>query len=94
MAFRSKKEQQQVSLLVAVLVIIFGALGFFYRGVWLPRAVITDGGGLAPPPRIDVPATLSDEVFNRQDFRALKKFGDVPVRSQVKGSKELFQELK
>lgn len=112
---KMKKEQQQVALLVAVLVIIAGVILYFYRDKFLPRpsgeAVL-----LTPPPRMTVPQappnTCQDgktpcatadacktlpgtpscnTLYDRDDFKSLKRFGDVPVRPlETGGSSEPF----
>lgn len=85
-----KKEQQQVVILAVVLVVIVGVLGYFYRDKFLPRPtgeVIL----LAPTMRLTIPRASGDKLYERDDFKALKRFADVPVRAlQTEGSPEPF----
>ena len=93
MAFRSRKEKQQVIILIVVLTIIVGVLAVVYRESWLPHAV-TSGAGMPPPKRIALPSAVPTDVFDRPDFIALKKYGDVPVKPLNQGSTDIFKELK
>ena len=46
---------------------------------------------LAPPPRMTVPRGGGDDLYGREDFKTLKRFGDVPVRPlETSGSPEPF----
>jgi hypothetical protein len=77
---KMNKEKQQVVMLVAVLAIIVVVLLFFYRDRFLPRPT-GEAVLLAPPPRMSVPAAAgADALYERKDFKALKRFGNVPVR--------------
>lgn len=85
-----KKEQQQVVLLVAVLVIIVGVLAWFYRDKFLPRPT-GEATLLAPPARLTIPRASGDALYEREDFKGLKRFADVPVRAlQTEGSQDPF----
>jgi hypothetical protein len=77
---KMKKEQQQVVALGAILGIIVVVLLFFYRDKLLPRAS-GDGAALPPAaPRLSLPTTLDDKIYDRTEYKSLKQFGDVPVR--------------
>jgi len=85
-----KKEQQQIVMLVAVLGIIGIVLVFFYRDKFLPRPT-GEAVLVAPPPRLNIPPAGGDTLYEREDFKALKRFGDVPVRPlETGGSSEPF----
>ncbi len=85
-----KKEQQQVVLLVAVLAIIVGVLVWFYRDKFLPHPT-GEATLLAPPSRLTIPRASGDKLYERDDFKALKRFADVPVRAlQTDGSQDPF----
>lgn len=87
---KMKKEQQQIVMLVAVLGIIAVVLIFFYREKFLPRPT-GEAVLLAPPPRLQIPPGGGDALYERDDFKALKRFGDVPVRPlETGGSPEPF----
>lgn len=88
---KMNKEKQQVVMLVAVLGIIVVVLLFFYRDKFLPRPT-GEAVLLAPPPRMTVPAAIgADALYERKDFRALKRFGDMPVRPRgASGSTDPF----
>jgi hypothetical protein len=76
---KMKKEQQQVLMLSVVLGLIGAVLLYFYWDKLLPRP---EGEELAPPPaRLLVPGVDDKAFYERQDFRSLKAFGDVPVRA-------------
>jgi hypothetical protein len=75
-----KKEQQQVYMLVGVLAVILVVIVYLYRDKLLPRPA-GEAVLLAPPPRMAVPrADGAAALYDRKDFKALKRFGDVPVR--------------
>lgn len=94
MAFRSKKEQQQIVILGVVLVLIVGGLLYVYRESILPKPVVTEDAGLVAPPRMEVPSQVEQDVFTRPDFVDLVEFGDVPVKPLQKGSTKMFDEIK
>lgn len=94
MAFQSKKEKQQILILVAVLTIIIGVVLYIYRDAWLPKKVINIGAGMPPPTRIVLPEITTKEIFERPDFISLKEYGTVPVRPLQRGSTEIFKEVK
>lgn len=77
---KMNKEKQQVMMLVGVLVVILVVLLYFYRDKFLPRPA-GEAVLLAPPPRMSVPrADGAEALYERKDFKALKRFGDIPVR--------------
>jgi hypothetical protein len=92
MAFRTKKERLQVSALGTVLAIILGVVGYLNRESILPKPTAGDAG-LAAPARILIPESLPTGIFERDDFKALRRFGNVPVKPTQKGSTSLFNEL-
>jgi hypothetical protein len=72
------KEKKQAIILAVTLAGIVGALLYFYRTAFFPQPVRLS-------PDLPVPQRLreyagSDEVMRRDDFQALERFGDVPVR--------------
>lgn len=77
---KMNKEKQQVVVLIGVLVVIVVVLLYFYRDKFLPRPA-GEAVLLAPPPRMAIPrADGAEALYERKDFKALKRFGDVPVR--------------
>ena len=93
MAFQSKKERQQIIILIVVLCLIAIGLLYVYKDSILPKPVVTDGAGLATPERMEVPTELQEDIFTRKDFAALEEFGDVPVKPLQRGSTKLFDEI-
>jgi hypothetical protein len=76
-----KKEQQQILMLGTILGIIIIVLVYFYRDKFLPKP---SGEGVALPPaapRLSLPASLDEKIYDRTEYRSLKQFGDVPVRA-------------
>lgn len=77
---KDKKQQQQVTMLVAVVAIIVGVIIYFYWAKLLPTPV-TDGSVPKPSaPRLNVNTGEYGKLLDRQDFRSLEAFGDVPVK--------------
>lgn len=77
-------------ILGAVVVITLGALLYGFRGKFLPKPV-GEAVLLIPPPRIVLPAANEGSLYERPDFQALRRFGDVPVRPHgTWGSPEPF----
>lgn len=74
------KEKQQVIALGTVLAIIVVVLLYFYRDKLLPRPTGEETALPPSSPRLSLPTTLEDKIYDRADYRALKQFGDVPVR--------------
>jgi hypothetical protein len=84
------KEQQQVAVLAAVLVVIVAVLGWYYRDKFLPHPS-GEAALLAPPARLTIPRANGDDLYGRDEFKGLKRFADVPVRAlQTEGSPEPF----
>lgn len=84
------KEAQQKLMLYAVVVIAAGVLVFMFRDRLLPRPI---GGSMptAESARVDIPAPADKALFERQDFKDLRVFGDLPVKPvRGGGSKEPF----
>jgi hypothetical protein len=79
---KDKKQQQQVFALAAVVVIIVGVIVGFYWRKLLP-APVSDGLNVPTPsgPRLQLVGNGDYKpLLDRQDFRALEAFGDVPVK--------------
>ena len=77
-------------MLISVLAIIAIALLYMYRDKLLPRPT-GEAVLLAPPPRLTIPRGGGDDLYEREDFKTLKRFGDVPVRPlDTSGSPEPF----
>jgi hypothetical protein len=77
---QDKKQQQQVILLSVVVAIILGVIVFFYWPMLLPVAV-SDGTVPNPSgPRLNISTGEYGKLLDRQDFRGLEAFGDVPVK--------------
>lgn len=77
---KDKKQQQQIVMLSLVVAIIVGVIAYFYWPVLLPVAV-TDGSVPNPSaPRLNVSTGEYGKLLDRQDFRGLEAFGDVPVK--------------
>ncbi len=81
MPMKMKKEQQQVLALGAILAIIVVVLLYFYRDKLLPRASGDDAALPPSSPRLSLPTTLEDKIYDRIEYKSLKQFGDVPVRA-------------
>ncbi len=88
----TKKEQQQVMILVGVLVIIVGVLLYSNADKLLPKPEPTEEG--AAPARLALPSKLPTDVLDRSDFQTLTPFGDLPIRPMLKGSKDIFKPIK
>jgi len=83
------KEQQQVAMLGVIMAIIAGVGLWYFRASILPQP-----DGLAGMPVIGageyVPSVDQQEVYARKDFKALRRFGDLPVRPRGAGNPDPF----
>lgn len=77
---KMKKEQQQVVALGVILGIIVVVLLYFYRDKLLPHPSGEEGGLPPSAPRLSLPTSLDDKIYERPEYKTLKQFGDVPVR--------------
>lgn len=76
----SEKEKKQLVMLGVMLLVGLGILGYVFREKLLPQAT---GTAALPPPasHITLPdLTGSAALFERDDFKQLKRFGAVPIR--------------
>ena len=87
----NRKERTQVILLIALLVVIIGAVGYYYRGSLLPRSAVS-AKGYTSPVHLMLPAVTQDMgLFQREDFKKLRQFGDVPVKAVQLGPNDPFK---
>ncbi len=84
------KEQKQIYALAGVIVITLGALGYYFRDKFLPTAV---PGSSAPTAvqRTALPGQTAKELFDRDDYKSLQRFGTLPVVPQGVGTKNPFR---
>jgi hypothetical protein len=87
----SRKERTQVIMLVGLLVVLLGALGYFYRDRLLPKSTV-GAKGYASPTRLVLPVVDKDMgLFQRDDFKKLRQFGSVPVKAVQTGPNNPFK---
>lgn len=84
----NKKEQQQLFILGGIVIVFIGVMLYMYRDKFLP---VAGGPVYAPVSRAALPSSNRlDALLERPDFKELKSFGDVPVRSGKTGSEDPF----
>ncbi len=76
MAF--SKAQRQTAILAAILGAILLVLAFFYRDQFIPQPETQPSS--AAVARLVIPASDVNALTTRDDFRALKRFGVIPVQ--------------
>lgn len=87
----NRKEKMQVLALVGLLVVLLGALGYFYRDQLIPRST-TGAKGYKSPTRLVLPVIDQDMgLFQREDFKKLRQFGSVPVKAVQAGPNNPFK---
>jgi hypothetical protein len=87
----NRKERTQIIMLIALLIVLLGALGYFYRNLLLPTP--TGGAkGYTSPLRILLPNTKQgQDLFQREDFKKLHQFGSIPVKAVQIGPSNPFK---
>jgi hypothetical protein len=84
------KERKQVAMLQAVLGITAFVIAYMYRGVFVPNP---EGGELALPAadRVIIGPSAGSDLYERKDFKDLRRFGEIPVKPlRAGGSAEPF----
>jgi len=87
----NRKERTQVIMLIGLLVVLLGALGYFYRERLVPAP---SGGakGYTSPTRLILPVVKQDlDLFQREDFKKLHQFGSIPVKAVQIGPSNPFK---
>ncbi len=76
------KQQQQIIMLAAVLLVILGVLVYSFRDRFLPHPIAGDSLPEASV-RMTFPEINLGVLFDRADFSRLRPYGDVPVRAEI-----------
>lgn len=80
MAMSVAKQVRQIRILGALMVVIVAAIGYLFRDRFLPAPLA--GEEFAVQKRtLNLPKSLPEQIYSRQDFEALHEFGEVPVQS-------------
>ncbi len=84
------KEQKQIYALAAIIVIMIGALGYYFRDKFLPAAQPGAEAG-SQIQRMTLPGQTASQLFGRDDYKSLQRFGKVPVVPTGLGTKNPFR---
>ncbi len=76
--------------LAGVIVIMVGFLGYYFRDKFLP-AVQPGAGAGAAAQRMTLPGQTANELFGRDDYKSLERFGEVPVVPGALGEQDPFR---